>query len=66
MSANLKGWFDLSKSISREDLNDAIAQMAFYAVKEGLDPECKEARQQYQEMRDAVKQHNLELKRAAA
>jgi len=59
-------WFDICKPLKREDVELAEAQMMLYAVKDGLDPECREARQEYRRMRAAVKQHNEALKHAAA
>lgn len=62
----LAQWFDTSKPISKVDADEAEAQMALYAVKDGLDPKCKEAKSAYRQMRMAVKHHNQSLRNAAA
>jgi hypothetical protein len=62
----LDQWFDISKRISRDDMELAEAQMALYAVKEGLAPDCAEARQEYRRLRNAVKRHNEAFRHASA
>lgn len=54
----LEQWFDLSKPIPKDDADLTEAQMALYAVKDGIDPDSPDAKRQYREMRKAVKQHN--------
>jgi len=51
-------WFDLTKKIDKLDADDCEAQMALYAVKEGLDPDNKKCREEFREMHKAVKLHN--------
>ena len=51
-------WFDLTKPISRDDREIAEAQMAVYAIKQGLEPEGAEWRQAVAELRAAARAHN--------
>lgn len=59
----LDQWFDTTRKISKPDADLAEAQMALYAVKENMDPDSKEARKQYEQMRKAVKDHNRKFAR---
>ncbi len=54
----LEQWFDITKPIPKADADLTEAQMMLYALKDGMDPDCAEAKQQYREMRKAVKEHN--------
>lgn len=58
MTFSLEPWFDMTKPIPKTDADLAEAQMVLYALKDGMDPDCAEARRQYKEMRKAVKEHN--------
>lgn len=62
----LAQWFDLSKKIEREDLQIAIDQMALYAIKEGLDPDCAESKREYKAMKNAVRLHNEQFNHVVA
>jgi hypothetical protein len=57
----LEQWFDLSGRISREDADTAEAQMALYAFKDGLDPDCAECQKEYRKLRTAVEKHNRQF-----
>jgi hypothetical protein len=59
----LEQWFDLSKPISKQDADLTEAQMMLYALKDGMDPDCSEAKRQYREMRKAVREHNAKFKK---
>lgn len=54
----LEQWFDTTKPIDRTEVDITEAQMLLYAVKEGLDPESPEVREECRAMRKAVKNHN--------
>jgi hypothetical protein len=54
----LEQWFDITKPIPKADADLTEAQMSLYALKDGMDPDCAKAKQQYREMRKAVKEHN--------
>ena len=54
----LEQWFDITKPIPKADADLTEAQMMLYALKNGMDQDCAEAKQQYREMRKAVKEHN--------
>lgn len=54
----LDQWFDLSKKISKYDVETCIAQMSLYAYKDGLDPVGKESREAASELKAAVQRHN--------
>ena len=54
----LEQWFDITKPIPKADADLTEAQMMLHALKDGMDPDCAEAKQQYREMRKAVKEHN--------
>lgn len=54
----LDQWFDTTRRISKEDASLTEAQMALNAVKAGIDPDGKQAHQEYKQMRQAVKEHN--------
>ena len=54
----LEQWFDVTKPIPKSDADLTEAQMMLYALKDGIDPDCVEAKRQYREMRKAVKEHN--------
>lgn len=58
MTFPLEQWFDLSKPIPKADADLTEAQMMLYALKDGIDPDCAEAKRQYRDMRKAVKEHN--------
>jgi len=59
----LERWFDLSRPISKEDADLTEAQMALYAVKQGIDPSGPDAKREYRAMRAAVKRHNQTVAR---
>lgn len=59
----LDQWFDVSRKISRYDADLCEAQMALYAIKDGVDPDSQWARRQYLEMREVVRQHNKKFKK---
>lgn len=44
--------FDITKPIPKADADLTEAQMMLYALKDGMDPDCAEAKQQYREMRN--------------
>ena len=54
----LEQWFDLSEKISKEELDDALEQMMFYAYKYGLDIDSKEVKQELSTFRKSVYEHN--------
>lgn len=58
MTFPLEQWFDITKPIPKTDADLTEAQMMLYALKDGMDPDCAEAKRQYREMRRAVKAHN--------
>lgn len=58
MTFPLEQWFDVTKPIPKSDADLTEAQMMLYALKDGIDPDCPEAKRQYREMRKAVKDHN--------
>lgn len=63
MAFPLERWFDITKPISKADADITEAQMALYAVKDGLDPQSEEVKRQYRAMRSAVKRHNRKFKK---
>ena len=58
MTFPLEQWFDITKPIPKADADLTEAQMMLYALKDGMDPDCAEAKRQYREMRKAVREHN--------
>ncbi len=56
------GHCHLTRPISKDAANEAEEQMSFYAFKDGDDPNSKESKRAYREMRAAVKQHNQKFK----
>lgn len=58
MTFPLEQWFDITKPIPKADADLTEAQMMLYALKDGMDPDCAEAKWQYREMRKAVREHN--------
>jgi hypothetical protein len=54
----LEQWFDTTKPIPKADADLTEAQMMLYALKDGMNPDGAEAKQQCREMRKAVKAHN--------
>lgn len=58
----LEQWFNLSQPITREQRRQAEAQMALYAIKDGVGPEGKEVRREYEALRNAVAKHNAALR----
>lgn len=57
----LEQWFDLTKPIPKSDADLTEAQMMLYALKDGMDPDCPDAKRQYREMRKAVAAHNAKF-----
>jgi len=62
----LSDWFNLSKPISKDDRETAEAQMALYALKDGLNPHGKEWKQEVAQLRIAVKEHNRIIREKSA
>lgn len=58
----MNNWFDTTKTIPKEDLEIALSQMALYAYKDGDDPDGKEARRSYRQMKLAVRTFNKRFK----
>lgn len=54
----LAQWFDITKKISKLDADTCSAQMALYALKDGLDPNGKQWQDADRQMRLAVRKHN--------
>jgi len=54
----LEQWFDISKRISKTEIDLCEAQMMLYALKDNIDPEGSDAQRQINEMKRAVKLHN--------
>ena len=46
----LEQWFDITKPIPKADADLTEAQMMLYALKDGMDPDCAEAKQQFVEL----------------
>jgi hypothetical protein len=57
----LNQWFDLSKRISKQELKDAVMQMQLYAIKDGMNPDGKEAKRQIREFKEKVREHNKQF-----
>ena len=59
---NLASWFNLSKKISLDDVEQCEAQMALNAYKDGIDLKDKENKKKFdgvcRDLRAAVKKHN--------
>lgn len=54
----LKQWFDLAKKIDKYDVETCLAQMALYALKDGLDPHGVEWQESARELKATVTLHN--------
>jgi hypothetical protein len=54
----LDGWFDISRPIPKEELDDVLLRWHSRAIKQGEDPSSSENEQQYQQMRNLVERHN--------
>ena len=50
----LEQWFAIAKPIPIADADLTEAQMMLHALKDGIDPDCGQAKRQYREMREAV------------
>ena len=57
----LEQWFDLSKKIEKKEVEDAIDQISWYAMKDGLTPNSKEYKQTLNQLRKSVKEFNKKL-----
>lgn len=59
-------WFRTnSRLIDKGELEAACDQIRLYALKDGLDPDCKEADDAVKELRAEVKKHNAALRSKA-
>lgn len=58
----LEHWFDVTRRISRDDLDLCEAEIMSHAVKEGVDPAGPEVREEINEMKRAVKLHNKQFR----
>ena len=63
MTLQLEQWFDITKPIQKADVDLTEAQMMLYSLKDGIDPDCAEAKRQYREMRKAVREHTEKVPR---
>ena len=57
----LDQWFDITKPIPISEADLVEAQMALYAIKDGLEPHSSECQQEYRAMRKAVAKHNAQF-----
>jgi hypothetical protein len=57
----LSQWFDLERPISVADVEVCKAQMALYALKDGLEPDGAEWHGAVAELRRSVRAHNAKL-----
>jgi len=57
----LENWFDTTRIIPKDAVEIVIDQMALYALKDGEDPDSPEALIEYQELKNAVRKHNLKF-----
>lgn len=56
-------WFRTnSRLIDKSELESACDQIRLYALKDGLNPDCKEADDAIKELRSEVKKHNGALR----
>lgn len=58
----LDRWFDLSKKITREEVNDAETEIYLCALKEGLKVYHEECQNTIRQLRAAVKEFNKQFK----
>jgi hypothetical protein len=58
---SLDKWFNLSKHIDWYDLEQAVQQIEFYAVTEGLSLKGKSVNRTISEFKTAVREHNKKI-----
>lgn len=57
-------WFDLSKRITKDQIELCSAQMALYAWKDGKDPDGPEVCRAVRSLKYAARAHNQSLRNA--
>ena len=57
-------WFDLSKRISKDDIELCSAQMGLYAWKDGDDPDGPRVRRAVRSLKHAARLHNRSFRNA--
>ena len=60
----LEQWFDLTRQISKDEIELCSAQMGLYAWKDGDDPDGPEVRRAVRSLKHAARNHNRSLRNA--